>query len=367
MKIGIVGTRGIPNRYGGFEQCAQEIAPRIVAAGHEVIVFNPKSHEYQDPTYKGVKIARVEWDEKRNGKFGVFKYDWLSLHGAMQSEVDVVLILGHTPVGLFVPKRSNRNYAVVTNMDGVERKRSKFSWAAKKLLIVSENLAARRSDILIADNIGIQAYIQNQFNRESLCIEYGAAIPPIINSNLLSNLGASPGSYALVIARLEPENNLQMIISGMANKAMPLLIVGSLNTPYARTLLRDCRKLNNVRFLDAIYDPDLLNALRYNAAIYFHGHSVGGTNPALLEAMAAQARIAAHDNEFNRSVLEGSAYFFRNGDDIAYRVARLNGEWPVEWREKNLHRIQTHYNWDRIAELYIEALESAIKLPRFLA
>ena len=360
MRIAIVGTRGIPNRYGGFEQCAQEIAPRFVAAGHDVTVFSPASHDYREPTYRGVKIDRIAWDEARLGPLGLFTYEYLALRGVERLRADVALVLGHTPSGLFLKGARRRPYAVVMNVDGVERWRAKFGWAKRQLLIAGERGAVRRSDVLIADNPGIATYLRNEFGVASTCIEYGATIPATIADPAAGD--PAPGTYDLAIARLEPENNVAMIADGVLASPgdRPLHIVGGLTTPYARVLAARYAGRERIVLRGAIFDADRLNSLRRHANLYFHGHSVGGTNPALLEAMAAGARIAAHDNMFNRAVLGNNAGYFADAAAVTRLAAGIDPPGPPEATAANAARISGYYTWDRIAGLYLAAATEAL-------
>jgi glycosyltransferase involved in cell wall biosynthesis len=356
MRIAIVGTRGVPNRYGGFEQCAQEVGPRFVAAGHEVTVFNPAGHDYAGPSYRGVAIHRIAWDEARLGPLGLFSFEWLALAATRRMRADVALVLGHTPSGLFLTRPRGRDFAVVTNVDGVERWRSKFGWMKRQVLIAGEARAVARSDLLIADNRGIEAYLRDEFAADSECIEYGASIPASF-ADLTPEFSLAPGAYDLIVARLEPENNVQTIVEGLllAGGEVPIVVVGGLTTPYARTLLARFGRDHRVRFVGGIYDADRLNSLRHHARTYYHGHSVGGTNPALLEAMAAG------DNLFNRDVLSNATRYFKSPGDVAALARwRTATDWPPAWQATNLTRIRDYYNWDRIAELYLAAFVKAI-------
>jgi len=362
MHIAIAGTRGIPNRYGGFEQCAQEIAPRFAAAGHRTTVFNPASHEYAEPQYRGVEIVRLSMDEARLGPLGLFLSDWAALRESRRIGADVVLVLGHTPAGLFFRPTTRRPYALVTNIDGMERWRSKFNRLQKALLKAGEQAAVRHSDVIIADNSGIATYVRDHYGAASDCIEYGAETPTAIKPLSEAGLGLEPGSYFLCIARVEPENNLEMILEGTARGApdVPIVVIGGMNTPHSKRLASRFGADPRVRFVGGIYDADRLNTLRNNARVYFHGHSVGGTNPALLEAMAARAPIAIHENIFNRAVVDTLTPGFRSAEDVA-RIA-ADPSIPAGAAQANAERIREHYSWDRIATLYLGAFEKAQRI-----
>ena len=353
MKIAIIGTRGIPNHYGGFEQFVQFFSVMMAARGHDVTVYNSSLHPYKENNYQGVNIVHVrDWEDKL-GVFGQFLFDFNAIRHARKRQYDITLQLGYTSssvwMWLFDPKTR-----IITNMDGLEWKRSKYSRPVQRFLKRAEQWAAMYSDDLVADNYGVQEHLLHTYDRKATLIEYGAAPVTAISAEIPAKYGLSPCAYYLVIARLEPENNIEMIIDGYlrSGQESPMAVVGSLHTKYAHQLLERFGQEPRVRFLDAIFDKDILDSLRYHSRLYFHGHSVGGTNPSLLEAMAAGCVICAHDNVYNRTVLNGTAHYFRYPADIAQIINSGNDAINEDWKLHNQKRIAEYYNWELIVSKY---------------
>lgn len=349
MKIGIVGTRGIPNQYGGFEQFIEFVAPDLVKRGHEVYVYNSSLHPYKEKQYKGVHIITKYDPEDKIGTAGQFIYDFNCILDSRKRKYDVILQLGYTSssVWTFLYPSSS---LLVTNMDGLEWKRSKYSKPVQFFLQYAESWAARYSDALIADSRGIQQYLQEKYKKPSAFIAYGATPFNDADDSVPAQFGLEKYDYNMLIARMEPENNIETIIKGhlKAAKKRVLAIVGGTGNKYGKKL-KSAYKSEWIRFLGPVYDMSRLNSLRYFSQFYFHGHSVGGTNPSLLEAMASGALIVAHDNIFNKSVLQNDAFYFSSPDDIA-RI--LDG--PLSKSDcgtmikNNIDRIAQEYSWQQI-------------------
>lgn len=354
MKIGILGTRGIPNAYGGFEQFAQYLALGLFKRGHEVYVYNSDTHPYQDKTWNGIHLVHRRDPEDAIGTAGQFVYDYNCLRDAKKRKFDILLQLGYTSNSIWHrwwPKGDTVN---VINMDGLEWMRSKYGWLTRQFLQSAEKWAVKYGDVLIADSTGIQEYIAGKYGKESIYIPYGAEIPGEYNAAVLQKWGLEPYRYFLVIARMEPENNIEMIIRGYlsSGKPCPLIIVGNPGNKFGASLMEKYRD-EKIRFVGAIFDQDMINNLRHFSSLYFHGHSVGGTNPSLLEAMACECNIAAHDNAFNKAVLTGCADYFSGVQDIAGIIDRDADKVLVDRRkEENMEKIRTLYNWEAIINQY---------------
>ena len=296
MKIAFVSTRGIPNNYGGFEQFAEYISVGLVARGHDVTVYSPHFHPYKESSYKGVKIKHIYSPEKWMGSsVGSFFYDFSSLRDALKNEnFDIIYEAGYTsiiPAYIWFNIKNRKNPIVVTNMDGLEYKRSKFNPLVQKFIFWEEKMAVKHSHYLIADNMGIHDYYKEKYRRDSKFLAYGADIHTDFNVDTLSEYDVTADNYYILIARLEPENNIEMAIQGYLksneNGKKPLLIIGNTTTPHGKYLSGKYGHIDSVRFLGGIYNFKVLDDLRHFSSAYFHGHSVGGTNPSLLEAMAA--------------------------------------------------------------------------------
>lgn len=346
MKIAIMGTRGIPNHYGGFEQYAALLATYLVKEGWQVTVYNSSEHPYKDSEYNGVQIRHVYDPEAKWGTIGQFAYDFGCIKDIRKEGFDLVYQLGYTSSAVFnflFPKKTT----IVTNMDGLEWKRTKYSKAVQRFLRYSERLVVRKSDFLIADSIPIQTYLEDKYNVAPFFSAYTANIPTSFDEKTLEYLSLLPNEYDLLIARMEPENNIRAIIKGYlkSNVGRTLIVVGSIKGTYGQFI---SKKYNSekVRFVDAIYDKNILDTLRHYANLYFHGHSVGGTNPSLLEAMACSCNIVAHDNQFNRGVLEEDAMYFEDAGSLAEiidtaTISKLS-------IDNNLDKIENFYSEDYV-------------------
>jgi len=357
MKIAILGTKGIPNNYGGFEQFAEYLSVGLVDLGHYVTVYNPGYHPYKESTYKGVNIERIFSPEKYLGSAANFIYDHLCLKHALKQDNDIIYEAGYHSVALslvLLGVKKIQYPVVITNMDGIEWRRSKWNLLTRKLIVGLEKVAVRHSPYLISDNEGIRKYYLTNFNKESYFLPYGADHVENLNSNYLVGRNLVPNKYFILVARLEPENNIEPIIEGYRNSRSqaPLIIVGSHHTSYGRYLQKKYSNVN-AKFVGGIYDKRELDALRHYSLVYFHGHSVGGTNPSLLEAMACNCFIVAHNNVFNRSVLNEAALYFLNASDIKNIITKihsLRSENYSNFEYQNSKKIATEYRWDSIVK-----------------
>lgn len=219
MKIAFISTRGIPNNYGGFEQFAEYISVGLAQRGHEVVVYSPKFHPYQEDTYKGVRLKHIYSPETWMGSsVGSFFYDFASLCDALKKEdFDIIYEAGYTsiiPAYIWFNVRKRKRPIFTTNMDGLENKRSKFSPMVRRFLDWEEKMAVKYSHYLIADNMGIHDYYKEKYDKESKFLAYGADIHDDFNADYLKEFGLQPEEYYILIARLEPENNIVMAIEG---------------------------------------------------------------------------------------------------------------------------------------------------------
>jgi len=367
MKIAILGTRGIPNNYGGFEQFAEIVSVELVKLGHEITVYTPHFHSYKNSTFNGVLIRRIYSPEKYIGAAANFIYDFLCFRDALNNDFDIILECGyHSNAPSYFLMKKTTKPVLITNMDGLEWKRNKWNNFTKWLIKKLEKLAINRSDYLVSDNIGIQKYYQEKYNAKSYFIAYGADLVDDYNICILEDYKFFPQKYFILIARLEPENNIETILDAFckSQSEFPFLVVGNHNTKYSKYLKEKYRN-NKIIFCGGIYDKMKLDSLRKYSLAYFHGHSVGGTNPSLLEAMASQAFIVAHKNEFNQSVLMDNALYFNDQNDLASIIANLL-KFPMEKRLKfidnNCRLIKSQYSWKIITKkyenLFIEVLKN---------
>ena len=362
MKIAFVSTRGIPNNYGGFEQFAEYISVGMAQRGHEVVVYSPKFHPYQESTYKGVRIKHIYSPETWMGSsVGSFFYDFASLRDALKKEdFDIIYEAGYTsiiPAYIWFNVKKRKRPIFTTNMDGLENKRSKFSPMVRRFLDWEEKMAVKYSHYLIADNMGIHDYYKEKYGKESKFLAYGADIHDDFKAEYLEEFGLKSEEYYILIARLEPENNIVMAIEGYLhskeNGRRPLIVVGKTNTPHGKELVEKYGNERNVEFVGGIYDFKKLDSVRHFSKAYFHGHSVGGTNPSLLEAMAAGCFIFAHDNIFNRAVLKENAFYYPSADKVTEYLNRIDtiaeGS-KIQYTAHNIEVIRNEYSWESLID-----------------
>ncbi len=353
MKIAIIGTRGIPNHYGGFEQFAEYVSVGLVNKGHEVTVYNSHTHPFKEDNFKGVNIIHCkDWEEKI-GTSGQFIYDLNCILDTRKRNFDIILQLGYTSSSIwsrFFPK----NAILTTNMDGLEWKRTKYSSKVQAFLKYAEKLAVKHSDHLISDSIGIQEYIETKYNVNSTYIPYGATIFNSPDLQEIKNYNLEAYNYDLLIARLEPENSIEIILDGVskATNSRTFLVIGKHETKYGLYLKEKFKNCQKIVFLGGIYNQNTLNNLRYFSNIYFHGHTVGGTNPSLLEAMASSSLICANDNIFNEAILENDAYYFKTENDVTHILNNKISKESNSFTNNNLNKIKLKYAWETIIDAY---------------
>ncbi|MDR6940555.1 DUF1972 domain-containing protein [Mucilaginibacter pocheonensis] len=367
MRIAIIGTRGIPNHYGGFEQCAEYLALGLVQKGMEVIVYNSHNHPYTESTWKGVEIVHCYDPEYKWGTAGQFIYDLNCILDVRKRNCDVILQLGYTSSSVWGALLPSKKSVITTNMDGLEWKRTKYSSKVKKFLLYAEKLGVKYSHHLIADSIGIQKYLSEKYKKDSVFIPYGAHIFEDSNPAVLKDYNLKPGQYNMLIARLEPENSIEIILNGVARASSKLdfLVIGKHETVYGNYLKDKFSSHPHIKFIGGIYDIEILNNLRYYSNIYFHGHTVGGTNPSLLEAMASNSLICANKNPFNEYILGTDAFYFTNDDDVLTFIDSVNKTTDDNQLklDNNKLKIEQVYRWDIIIDQYYSHILDIAKAP----
>jgi len=247
-------------------------------------------------------------------------------------------------------------------MDGLEWIRSKYSAVVRKFLKYAERTAVRSNDLLIADSEAIQDYVSQTYDKEAVFIPYGAIIFNDSDQIKLIDFNLTANSYYLLISRFQPDNHIEEIIKGvmLSVSELPLLIIGNYNNKYGNYLYKTYNSAS-IRFLGTIFNINTLNHLRFFSKLYFHGHSSGGTNPSLLEAMASSAIICAHNNPFNSSVLRENAYYFKDEIEIADIINRQNDDLKSVWIKANIESLISTYNWDIIINTYYELFKKIKK------
>lgn len=365
LSIAIAGSRGIPNHYGGFEQLAEHLADGLVKSGHSVTVYNSHKHPYKKNEWNGVKIVHCHDAEAYLGTVGQFVYDLNCIRHAKKMNFDVILFLGYTSSsvwGRWFPERP----VIISNMDGLEWKRSKYSKPVQRFLRYAEKLAIKYSDFLIADSKAIQNYLIEKYSIRSQFIPYGAEIFDNEDEAILFPYQLEKRKYFMLMARMEKENNVETILDGFHNcdSDKKLLVVGNTGNRFGKRLVKKYLADKRIQFAGAIYEAHQTHTLKSFCLLYFHGHSVGGTNPSLLEAMASKALIAAHDNEFNRAVLGAAGFYFDSSLAVQQLVETVDhGEKEKDMIRINLEKIRDQYNWPAVINAYETFITSCYKEP----
>ncbi len=360
LSIGLLGSRGIPNRYGGYEEFAAVLGRRLVERGHEVSVYTVREHPLKNKYWKGIRRILIPNPETRVGTFGQFIYDLLSNLDSSKRNFDIVYHLGYTSDSIWYLIWAKQSIHIV-NMDGLEWARSKYNIAVRRFLKFAEALATRRSKVLISDSHPIKEYLENKYKTPVKYLTYGADIPDHFSKLVPQNYNLTPGRYDLIVSRIIPDNNIETAIKAKikSKDGIPLVIIGN-NNRYKKKLIRQYRNERNVIFLDPVYEKNILNSLRRFCRFYIHGHSVGGTNPSLLEAMACGCKISAHRNAFNRAVLGKDALYFSSAAELS-RILANNDVSEYNIRIKNnLEKIRRHYNWEIISSGYEKMFKEAL-------
>lgn len=311
-KIAILGTRGIPNQYGGFEALAEHLSVYLANKGHEVVVYQTHNHPCKTETYKGVTIQRCYNPEIWLGTIGQFGYDLRCQLDARHKDFDVWLHLGYTSNTIWSCLWTKKALQV-SNMDGFEWQRSKYSSAVRLFLRWAEKRAVAGSDVCIADHPEIARYLKLTYNIDAHMIRYGASLVPPVKPNV-----PLPDSFDLVMARMEPENNIQLALESQLHANRPLVIAGNATNRFARHLMKRFPQGKRIHWIGGVYRPEEAEWLRKHCTFYIHGHSVGGTNPSLIQAMASGCRIIAHDNVFTRELLKNVCVgYASNANELA--------------------------------------------------
>lgn len=350
----MIGTRGVPARYGGFETAVEEIGARLVDRGHRVTVYCRRAETKTD-NHRGMELVHLPAPASRTAE--TFAHTALSMLHVQRHRPDVAFVFNAANAPL-LPLLKLARVPFATHVDGLEWKRQKWGRIGRRYYRAAEAVAVRWSPAIIADAVGIQDYYRERFGLETDYIAYGAPILAGSKPDSISHLDLKPYEYHLVVARFEPENNIDLIIDGYRRSSAkrPLIVVGS--SPYAKDYTGYLHRLANgdqrIRFLGGVWDQDLLDQLYANALSYVHGHSVGGTNPSLLRAMGAAALVVALDVNFNREVAAETALYFTNEDEVAARVEECESA-PQSARQRGTlgqERVSIHYTWEAVTTEY---------------
>lgn len=362
MRVAILGTRGIPARYGGFETFAEELSRRLVARGHQVTVYTRK-HLVPErlSEYQGVRLVLLPCLRQKH--LETLSHTLLSVLHLSRKDYDAVLLCNAANAPL-LPLLHAKGLPVALNVDGLERKRRKWGWLGRRYYLWCEALSARWADQLITDARAIQRYYRRVWRRESAMIPYGGDLAWPQSHETLNTWGLKPRGYVLYVSRFEPENNPDRVLLAYRQVPgdVPLVMVGG--APYARSLTRRVQELAagdpRVVLTGPVYGQGY-RELMAAALAYIHATEVGGTHPALVEAMGAGQVVFYLQNRENREVVgdAGLGFSFVGSPSLEEQLARFlaNPEAFQFLREKAKARVAAHYRWDQVAAAYEALLE----------
>lgn len=354
MQVAIIGTVGVPANYGGFETLVEQLVRHNDSENIQYEVFcSSKSYVVRNKSFNGAKLKYVPLNA--NGIQSI-PYDIISLIKASR-KADIILILGVSGCAFLPIFRLFSRKRLIINIDGLEHRRDKWNKYIRKFLKYSEKQAVKYGDVIITDNKGITDYVREEYGKDSELISYGGDhvltdINPGSTDEILKRYNLQSNSYALGICRIEPENNVHLILEAFENAKKKIVFIGNWNhNEYGRNLAEKYMDSEYVKITSAVYDIGVLNVLRSNCSIYLHGHSAGGTNPSLVEAMFFKKPILAFDCIYNRETTENKAEYFTSSQQL---VNILNdGSKDLSQNAILMHEIaERRYRWEIIARQY---------------
>ena len=349
-KIAIIGTQGVPANYGGFESLVENLIGENKSADVKYTVFcSSKDISERLTEYKGAKLMYIPL--KANGVQSI-PYDMLSFI-RVPKQSDAVLVLGVSGCLILPVYRLFSKKKLIINIDGLEHRRDKWGKWARKFLKLSEKMAVKYADVIVSDNKGIQDYVKEEYGKDSVLIAYGGDhvirdVETKFNDDILAKYALTPNDYAITVCRIEPENNCHNTLEAFSRTDKKLIFIGNWNrSEYGRNLKDKYSKYPNIIIQDPIYDINILYVLRKNAGMYIHGHSAGGTNPSLVEAMFFGCPILCYDVVYNRASTQEKAYYWANVEELVGLLNRtdLCGDVMRSIAQKE-------YTWKTIAAQY---------------
>lgn len=359
IRVAVIGTTGLPARYGGFETLAHHLVNNLSKDFDMTVYCSSKYFGKPGKRLENYNGAKLEYLPLNANGYQSIPYDILSILHAVRRN-DVLLLLGVSGAVLLPFLKMFTKKPILVNIDGQEWKRPKWNWIARKVLGWSEKLAVAFADKVITDNKIIQQYVEREYHCEQTwLIEYGGdhvkKLP--LTDAVIAKYPFLQEPYAFNVSRIEPENNIHMILDAFSRASeKKLVIVGLWNHgPYGMDLRAKYSNYPNIHLLDPIYDQDQLNEIRSNAAVYVHGHSAGGTNPSLVEAMCLGLPIISYGVSYNRETTNHRARYFNNETELLEQLNRLT---PTEQQRMGAEMEQygrRYYTWKRITSLYAAA------------
>ena len=347
-KVSIIGTVGVPACYGGFESLVENMLDYTPTDVEYTVFCTSQKYENKLESYKGAKLKYL--DLNANGKDSIM-YDYKSMKMSLDS--DIMLILGVSGCMFLQFIRRKFKGKIITNIDGLEWKRDKWNFLAKWLLHHSEKMAVKYSDIVIGDNEGITDYVKKTYKKDAVLIAYGGDhVLKVEDDTLYEKYPFCKNAYSVTVCRIEPENNIHIILEAFSK--MPenqLVMVGNWeNGEYGSNLKEKYSKFENIHLLDPIYESHTINWIRSNASVYVHGHSAGGTNPSLVEAMTFELPILAFDCVYNKATTQNECLYWKNAEDIISLMKDKSNYEKIAKKMKEL--VSKEYSWKKIAEQY---------------
>ncbi|WP_179318033.1 DUF1972 domain-containing protein [Winogradskyella helgolandensis] len=356
-KVAIIGTVGIPAKYGGFETLIEYITKELHSKFDFTVYCSAKAYPEQKETHNNCKLEYINLEA--NGMQSVI-YDTKSIFHALKY-ADVLLILGVSGC-LILPfiKLISKN-KIIVNIDGLEWKRQKWNKYAKAFLKFSEKCAVNYADITIADNKVIKDHVYDTYGKEARLIAYGGnhTESESISDQTLLEYPFLKSNYAFKVCRIEPENNIEIILKAFSTcPELTLVIVGNWdNSTFGKTLRDTYRKFQNLHLLDPIYNQKILNELRSNCYLYVHGHSAGGTNPSLVEAMSLGLPIVAYGIHYNRETTQNKALYFKTSEELAALLKQIDTVDLDKLAQEMQHVANQEYTWEKIADAYQKLMQ----------
>ncbi|MCC7233639.1 MAG: DUF1972 domain-containing protein [Bacteroidia bacterium] len=353
MKIAIIGSRGIPAHYGGFETFTAFLARGLFGKGHEITVVNDRNHPPDPGKFPGIRIINSRFSKEKNPV--LFYRDSIR---RVRDDNHVVLVCGVGGAFFYGTKRG-RKVPIVTNVDGLEHLRGKYTRIKKLYVRFAQKAAWRKSDAIVCDASGIAEYWKKAFHTPEsgvFVIRYGVEIPPEVNRKIPEDIPVEKNDYYLVVSRFVPENHLQEIVSGyqLSGTKKKLVVTGDPDgSGYSLKLIASAS--DEIIFTGGIYEHEKLTALRQHAFSYIHGHSVGGTNPSLLESMAVSGICICHDNIFNRETTGDGQLYFKSPEALSAVIKSLEsagGETIAALKRNAMDTVINNFQWERIVDSY---------------